>query len=294
MKTYFNKKLGRILLIALPALIIAGTVYAAAGNIDSNNKWAWANSAGWLNFAPAHGGVTVYDDHLEGYVWAENIGWIRLGAHTGGGAHTYANDAADTYGVNNDGEGNLSGYAWSSHAGWINFNPAHGGVTIDPESGFFDGYAWGENIGWIHFKNAGILFGGSVYVLVTSWTGDAPAATIAVEDTQPATGPRPFVTSMRVVGGSGFIGNLSGAAITIPGSHITTGAVIIIERFTENVIPLPPLIVGRTMGDVFNISFTELDGSKVLGTDAVTFQLGLPVGDITRTEVDPSLLNLWC
>jgi len=97
--------------------------------------------------------VTVYSDHLEGFAWEENIGWISLGTYTGGSSHTYANSAANDYGVNNDGCGNLSGYAWSTKVGWINFNPNDGQVTIDPVSGEFDGYAWAENVGWIHFKN---------------------------------------------------------------------------------------------------------------------------------------------
>lgn len=85
--------------------------------------------------------MTVCDDHLEGYAWGENMGWIRLGTHTGGSPHTYANDAADNYGVNRDG-GNLSGYAWGTNVGRINFNPAHSQVAIDPATGRFDGYAW--------------------------------------------------------------------------------------------------------------------------------------------------------
>ncbi|MCP5019020.1 MAG: hypothetical protein GY938_27635, partial [Ketobacter sp.] len=100
-----------------------------------------------------------------------NIGWVRLGTHDSGGTHTYDNNAADNYGVNNDGNGNLSGYAWSANAGWINFNPSDGQVTIDPTTGEFDGYAWGENVGWIHFKNTegtayGVAIGsGEVYYL---------------------------------------------------------------------------------------------------------------------------------
>ncbi len=107
------------------------------------------------NFAPSHGsGVTVYDDHLEGYAWAENLGWIRLGTHTGGGTHTYANNNQDDYGVNRAPDtGALSGYAWSPTVGWIKFDPANGGVTVDG-SGSFAGYAWGENIGWIHFQHS--------------------------------------------------------------------------------------------------------------------------------------------
>ena len=110
--------------------------------------------------------MTVYADHLEGYAWAENVGWMRLGSHEGGGAHTYANAAADTYGVNNDGSGKLSGYAWSKNVGWINFDPdGDEGVTIDPATGSFDGYAWAENVGWIHFKGTG----DSAYNVVTAW-----------------------------------------------------------------------------------------------------------------------------
>jgi hypothetical protein len=50
----------------------------AAGNINTTDKWAWGTNVGWVNFSPTDGGVTVYDDHLEGYAWAENIGWIHL------------------------------------------------------------------------------------------------------------------------------------------------------------------------------------------------------------------------
>ncbi len=161
-----NKKLTSAILLSIALLLALAGVAYAAGNIDAVNKWAWGGNAGWLNFNPTHGGVTVYDDHLEGYAWAENIGWVRLGTYEDGGAHTYANDAADAYGVNNDGSGNLSGYAWSANAGWINFNPSHGQVTIDPATGQFDGYAWAENVGWIHFRNAS-----PDYSVVTTWGG---------------------------------------------------------------------------------------------------------------------------
>jgi len=148
-----------VLLLALLLFLLVYTVVYAAGNIDTADKWAWGGNIGWINFNPSHGGVTVYDDHLEGYAWAENIGWIRLGTYEGGGAHTYANNAAGTYGVNNDGHGNLSGYAWSATVGWINFNPSDNQVTINPDTGEFDGYAWAESLGWIHFQNASPAYG---------------------------------------------------------------------------------------------------------------------------------------
>jgi hypothetical protein len=162
----------RVITQIVYAVFIAGAVLglfkvvqAATGNIDPTNKWTWATNVGWINFAPTHGGVTVYADHLEGYAWAENIGWIRLGTHTGGGAHTYGNTSATDYGVNRDSSGNLSGYAWSANVGWINFNPTHSQVTIVPATGSFDGYAWSENVGWIHFKNTGP----AAYSVVTDW-----------------------------------------------------------------------------------------------------------------------------
>ena len=127
-----------------------------AGNIDPMNKFAWGTNVGWINFDPTCAGcesATVFVNHLEGYAYGENIGWIRLGTHTGGAPHTYANDGSTTYGVNVDsGTGTLSGYAWSTNTGWINFSPTGGGVTIDPATGEFSGYAWGENIGWIRFS----------------------------------------------------------------------------------------------------------------------------------------------
>jgi hypothetical protein len=144
----------RTLFSVLVALIALGLfkIVEAAGSIDPVNKWAWSTNAGWINFNPSNGGVTVCGDHLEGYAWAENIGWIRLGTFSGCAAHTYGNASNADYGVNKNPSGILSGYAWSTNAGWIKFNPAFGGVTISPITGSFDGYAWSENVGWIHFK----------------------------------------------------------------------------------------------------------------------------------------------
>jgi LPXTG-site transpeptidase (sortase) family protein len=175
-----------LLFALLVTLLVFNATYATV-NIDAADKWAWGTNVGWLNFNDANGGVTVYDDHLEGYVWAENVGWIRLGTYTGGGAHTYANDAAATYGVNNDGNGNLSGYAWGTNVGWINFDPAHSQVTIDPATGQFDGYAWGENIGWIHFKNTT----GNAYNVVTTWQSGGDDGGDAGDDGGDAGGGRP-------------------------------------------------------------------------------------------------------
>jgi hypothetical protein len=160
------------------ALLAVG-VALAAGNISTTDKWAWGTNAGWINFNPDHGGVTVYPDHLEGYAWGENVGWIRMGTHIGGSPHTYGNSSNTDYGVNrNPTTGALSGYAWSTTAGWINFAPANGGVTVSP-AGEFSGYAWGENIGWIKFN--GTAADNSTYKVATA---GPLAVTLAAFDVQ--------------------------------------------------------------------------------------------------------------
>jgi len=78
-----TKKIIRTILY--PVLVIGITVslfsvaYAATNsNIDPQAKWAWSANTGWINFNPPNGGVTVCDDHLEGYAWGENAGWINF------------------------------------------------------------------------------------------------------------------------------------------------------------------------------------------------------------------------
>jgi hypothetical protein len=155
-KTIVTYALYPVLAIGIAAGLLSVAHAATEGNIDPEARWAWSTNAGWIDFHPPHGGVTVYRDHVEGYAWGENAGWIRLGTHTGGGAHTYGNTSAADYGVNRTASNALSGYAWGTNVGWIDFDPpGEEGVTIDPYSGDFHGYAWGENVGWIHFNSPG-------------------------------------------------------------------------------------------------------------------------------------------
>ena len=137
----------------LAAVMCVGRLTAlGSGNIDANNKFAWSENAGWFNFNPTNGGVTVVVERpqwLSGYAWAENIGWVKLGNAAGG---PYANTATNTWGVNII-SGKLTGYAWSETCGWMRFDPTNASVTLDWPTGTFDGYAWAENLGWIHFRN---------------------------------------------------------------------------------------------------------------------------------------------
>jgi len=152
------RQLSAALFLSIVLAMLSMPHPALATAIDGTAKWSWSNNAGWNNFRDAHAGVSVYNDHLEGYAWAENIGWIRLGSFAGGGTHSYANTSKTDYGVNRNAlTGELSGFAWATNAGWINFKPAHGGgAFIDPATGDFSGYAWAENIGWIKLKGTAI------------------------------------------------------------------------------------------------------------------------------------------
>ncbi len=140
-------------LLAGLVTVLLSTVMAV-GAVALADAWGWGTNVGWINLGPANDEVVVCADHLEGYAWGENVGWIRLGTFTGCGAHTYANTSNTDYGVNRDGANNLSGFAWGTNVGWINFDPANGGVSVDPSTGKLVGYAWGENVGWIRFDPA--------------------------------------------------------------------------------------------------------------------------------------------
>lgn len=136
----------------LALVCITGMCASATGNIDPTNKYAWAENAGWVNFAPSNGGVEVYFNgeggYLAGYAWSESVGWIKLGDGTG----PYGNTSASDWGVNMAKNSNLTGYAWGQNIGWIKFNPSTSQVVIDQDNGQFQGEAWGENVGWIRFK----------------------------------------------------------------------------------------------------------------------------------------------
>jgi len=76
-----NRHVTRFLTVIL--LLAAPAVASAAGG--SLSGYAWSSSAGWVNFNPTHGGVTIdpVSGSLSGWAWAENIGWIHLAAESG-------------------------------------------------------------------------------------------------------------------------------------------------------------------------------------------------------------------
>jgi hypothetical protein len=145
-----TRTLARTVLLAV--LLAASVLQAQPGNIDPSQRHAWAENAGWLDFRPAFGGVTVLPTYLSGYAWSEAAGWVKLGAD---GSGPYVNDGTPgTWGVNlNSVTGVLSGFAWSESAGWIRMDPTFGGVTYDGLTHQLSGWAWSESHGWIHFRS---------------------------------------------------------------------------------------------------------------------------------------------
>ncbi len=244
-----NRNFYPVLLLALLLSLLVFTVtYASVFNIDNTNKWAYGTNIGWLNFKDSNGGMQVFSDHLEGYVWAENVGWIRLGTYESGGTHTYANDAAGTYGINNDGCGNLSGYAWGTNIGWVNFNPSDSQVTIDPLTGDFDGYAWAENVGWIHFKNTT----GTAYKVNTTDMGNLAYHT---------TGKAALLT-----GGAGSASS-SGLNIDNAAAFLTAAGDCIVfghnnttfENVTENLPPSNGVNVEKRWARIWELDVNDAD-----------------------------------
>ncbi len=151
------KKTVVLLSMLLAILMFCQSAYAVStGNISTADKYAWAETSGWLNFRPNNGGVMVNETFLSGYAWAENIGWVKLGVDAGG---HYTNQDNTNWGVNLIADTQLTGYGWSETSGWIRFDPTHGGVSFDKITGAITGYAWAENVGWIHFSNASPAYG---------------------------------------------------------------------------------------------------------------------------------------
>ncbi len=127
--------------ICLLLLITVGAAQSFAsetdGTIGANNRYAWGENIGWINFATTGGNIHVTDSAVTGFAWSQNYGWINLSPSNGR--------------VTNTATGVLGGNAWSSTLGWIPFS----GVTIDT-SGKLTGMAGtaGSTAGRINFDCA--------------------------------------------------------------------------------------------------------------------------------------------
>lgn len=108
-------------------------------NDSSDNKYAWTQTAGWIDLNPIGGGVIVEGENVRGFAWNDSLGWIRMSClpysvepdenDTGNCLDTNGdsviNEDDDNYGIKNDGNGNLSGKALVESTGeYIYFDRA--------------------------------------------------------------------------------------------------------------------------------------------------------------------------
>ena len=125
-----------------------------ATTIDATNRYAYGANLGWMDWvADTNNGAVIGEYACSGYIYSSNVGWINLGSGSPANQIQYQNNAANDFGVNQDGLGNLRGYAYGANIGWINFENT-GAPRVDLNSGKLSGYAWSANCGWISLSNA--------------------------------------------------------------------------------------------------------------------------------------------
>lgn len=157
-----------------------GVSIAANGDFTG---YAWSDSFGWFEFAPAGYTPVRFDNDIDptvyGWAWNDAIGWISM-AFTGYGID---------YGVDVLPDGRVTGYAWSE-IGWIQYDPAGtypSGFTYstrwDPISGQISG--WARAIGmtgpwagtsWIKMRSSAgdtIAYGVNLNRSTGLWSGHA-------------------------------------------------------------------------------------------------------------------------
>lgn len=211
---------GGLLLAAPPAL-------AHTGTIDAASKYAWAEKAGWLNFFPPTGSVSVTDTKLTGYVWSDNFGWIRLDPTQGG--------------VTNTCKGVLGGMAWGENAGWIDFT----GATID-SSGNFKGTAAGNTI------IGRIAMSGTNFALKTTWrycsTGGGGGGGGGGTWTPPAVPPVPPAGGFKVVANNGA-STTTGRYVTLTLTYGTDTTKVLVSSFADfhDTVSVVPVAVSPGM-----------------------------------------------
>lgn len=174
-----------IIAVAAVFTILFSTLTTADTNIDSTNKWAWSDTAGWWNFYSTDT-VEVDGQELRGYA-TSSIGAMALNCNSTPNGDICSDSNFKV--TNPDANGNLSGCAWNDNVGWISFWCGDGDcdgssvedasstcsasnyrVTIDA-NGDFNGYAWNDIEGWISFNCANdSSCDDSNFKLQTSWT----------------------------------------------------------------------------------------------------------------------------
>jgi len=168
----------------ISVLLVVSSIHFAYGvnsNIDSINKLAWNDLAGWIDFYVGGDGANVSSLKMSRWGVFENDPSTYVALHCTALPPSGTNDCSVDFGVINDGSGNLEGFAWSDEYGWISFC---GGlsttncpgaipyqVTIDIGNDF-KGFAWNDILGWISFcggLSSSTCPGTVDYVVHTTW-----------------------------------------------------------------------------------------------------------------------------
>ena len=136
--------------------VALGTAFAcrAATTIDAVNKFAYGANIGWMDMSgDSTNGVVIGEYVCSGYMYSANVGWINFGSGALVNHVQYQNNAANDFGVNQDGLGNLRGYAYAANIGWINFE-TNGAPKVDLVTGKMSGSVYSANGGWISLSNS--------------------------------------------------------------------------------------------------------------------------------------------
>ena len=157
--------------------LLAPRAAHAAPNIDANDRWAWNDVVGWIDFGYAgNQNVEVADTELRGYA-SSSVGFISLNCASG----PQGSNCSAPYSVTNT-NGALAGYAWNDAVGYISFNCSNTGTcgtisySVRLVNGEFAGYAWNDAVGYISFNCSNTGTCGTInYKVKTTWI--APPAT---------------------------------------------------------------------------------------------------------------------
>ncbi len=155
--------------------------------------YAWSETIGWIEMAPAFGGVS-FDDvsgTLTGYAWSENIGWVKFGGLSSFPGGVGSNASVNTSTGSATGwiracagtaTGNCSTMTSRTDGwdGWIRLdsnltNP----VVLNLGTGDFSGFAWGSDVvGWVDFT--GVSTGSLTRILTIDSTNPASGVNMTV------------------------------------------------------------------------------------------------------------------
>ncbi|MBI4121741.1 MAG: PKD domain-containing protein [Parcubacteria group bacterium] len=139
-----------------------GVSIAANGDFSG---YAWNDTIGWIEFAPAGYAPAKYDKKLNpsvsGWAWNDTLGWISL--------NFIGYDVE--YGVDVIQDGKVTGWAWSE-IGWIQYNPS-GPYPSSPNYSTRWDPVTGQVSGWAKAVGMTGAYSGTAWIKMRSVAGDS-------------------------------------------------------------------------------------------------------------------------